>query len=141
MGYSILGTFYDECGKAQLENLLVSFLNGSLRIRLELGTRTSFVVPFGPIVKLIQAARRPVDGEVVHQIAVDGHYSRLDHELNITKGPVLVTYESGQNCERIGLSAAGCGKIEVRVDRLIPYVDAGTRCILMGAHENDQLLP
>ena len=54
MNNVILGSFFYEHGEVYPETLIVSFLNQTLRIRLELGARTSFVVPFKPIVEFIK---------------------------------------------------------------------------------------
>ncbi len=130
MNNVILGSFFNEHGEVYPETLIVSFLNQTLRIRLELGARTSFVVPFKPIVEFIKSIRLSACDSSIKQIAINGHYSNLQAGVNITKGEVLVSYQANGKCEIIGIAAPDCGKIEVRLDRLIPYMEPSLRRFL-----------
>jgi len=131
MNNVIPGSFYDEHGKCQPETLIVSFLNQTLRIRLEYGARTSFVIPFNTIAKSIKKARKLSDSHPL-EITVNGHYSNLQEGINITKGEIQINYHVIDEEELIGFAAPNCGKIVVRLDRLIPYMDASMQRILAG---------
>lgn len=123
----ILGSFYNEQGEARPETLLVSFLSETLRIRLELGARTAFVIPFGPVAELIQTSRLAAGDSSAKQIAVEGNYSNLQAGVKLTSGEVLVSYRADGGCEIIGISAPCCGKIEVRLDWLTPCMEPAAR--------------
>lgn len=131
MNNVILGSFFNEHGEVYPETLIVSFLNQTLRVRLELGARTSFVISFKPIAEFIKSNRLSSSDSSTKQIAVNGHYSNLQAGVNTTKGEMLVSYRANSECELIGIAAPDCGKIEMRLDRLIPYMDPSLRQFLV----------
>ena len=129
MSNVILGSYYDEQGKARPETLIVSFFNQTLRIRLEVGARASFVIPFRPVAELIKTGRQLSVGRP-EEITIMGHYSSLQNDLNVTRGEIMVRYQANGEYEMIGFAAPCCGRIEVRLDRLIPYMDASVKHML-----------
>ena len=130
MSNVILGTFYNENGEIHPETLIVNFFNNTLRISLELGTRTSFAVPFKPIVELIKSAHSSEEIPFEKQLKLNGKYSNLQNNIDITDSEILVNYRLQDDHKIIGFSAPKCGKIETQLERLIPYMDKSLQHIL-----------
>jgi len=107
---------------------LVSFFDKTLRIRLELGARTMFTLPFLPVIAFIKEVRskkNDLHESVKQEITVRGHYANLQNDIGMTQGDITVayTYYSEEHTEALAFSAPGCGKIQVNFKRLIPFMD------------------
>lgn len=129
MRHIIPGVFYDIHGEAHAETLVVSFFDRTLRIRLEEGARASFVVPFTPIATYIKNAREQGE-DAGTEITIDGHYSNLQNNVNMTKGDISVRYQQDHAHERISLGAPACGTIVVGLNRLLPCMGAAVKEML-----------
>lgn len=127
----ILGSFYDSKNEAKPETILISFFDKTLRIRLELGARTMFTLPFMPVINLIKEARSDESkSDKAIKIVVQGHYANLQNNVKLTQGDITVsyTYYADECAELIGFSAPDCGKIRVNLKRMIPFMDSKMRC-------------
>lgn len=126
----ILGSFCDSENDATPKTILISFFDKTLRIRLELGARTMFTLPFMPVIKLIKEARSNKDKlDKAKEIVVHGHYANLQNNVKFTQGDITVsyTYYDDECAELISFFAPGCGKIEVNLKRIIPFMDSKMR--------------
>lgn len=129
----ILGSFYDSENEAKPETILISFFDKTLRIRLELGMRTMFTIPFIPVINLIKDVRSDKSKlDKVKEITVQGHYANIQNDVKLTQGDITVsyTYYADECAELIGFSAPDCGKIQVNLKRIIPFMDNKMRCAI-----------
>lgn len=122
----IPGSFYDSQNEVKPETILISFFDKTLRIRLELGARTMFTLPFMPVINLIKEARSDKSkSDTTKEIVIHGHYANLQNNVNFTQGDITVsyTYYDDEHAELISFFAPGCGKIQVNLKRIIPFMD------------------